>query len=132
MNQLQRLCIALAIAGLLGPSQSISQEVQGAKPGTTGAPVARKINVTQEQLSKAGSDSRNWLHTQGSYAQTRYYPGSQISTENVGKLRPAFVFQTEVTESMETAPPRDSPKHAMVAGSVRLATRSSKAALASR
>src|SRR3989454_5921591 len=37
-------------------------------------------------------------------AQTRYYPGAQINTQNVGKLRPAFVFQTEVNESMETAP----------------------------
>src|SRR5207302_11447425 len=51
-----------------------------------------------------GDDSRNWLHTQGNYAQTRYYPGAQINTRNVGKLRPAFVFQTEVNESMETAP----------------------------
>ena len=68
------------------------------------AQVATIIDVSQDQLTKAGSDSRNWLHTQGNYAQTRYYPGAQINTQNVGKLRPAFVFQTEVNESMETAP----------------------------
>ena len=68
------------------------------------ADVPKQINVTQDQLNKAGSDSRNWLHTQGSYSQTRYYPGAQINAQNVAKLRPAFVFQTEVTESMETAP----------------------------
>ena len=68
------------------------------------AEVPKSINVSQDQLSKAAGDSRNWLHTQGSYTQTRYYPGSQINTKNVAKLRPAFVFQTEVTESMETAP----------------------------
>jgi PQQ-dependent dehydrogenase (methanol/ethanol family) len=68
------------------------------------AQVTKKINVSQDQLAKAGSDSRNWLHTQGNYAQTRYYPGAQINTKNVRKLRPAFVFQTEVNESMETAP----------------------------
>jgi alcohol dehydrogenase (cytochrome c) len=68
------------------------------------ADVPRSINVTQEQLSKSAGDSRNWLHTQGSYSQTRYYPGAQINAKNVAKLRPAFVFQTEVTESMETAP----------------------------
>jgi len=68
------------------------------------AQVPKKINVSQDQLTKAGSDTRNWLHTQGNYAQTRFYPGAQISTENVRKLRPAFVFQTEVVESMETAP----------------------------
>ena len=68
------------------------------------AQVATIIDVSQDQLTKADSDSRNWLHTQGNYAQTRYYPGAQINTQNVGKLRPAFVFQTEVNESMETAP----------------------------
>jgi PQQ-dependent dehydrogenase (methanol/ethanol family) len=68
------------------------------------AEVPKQINVSQDQLNKAAGDSRNWLHTQGSYAQTRYYPGTQINTRNVAKLRPAFVFQTEVTESMETAP----------------------------
>ena len=68
------------------------------------ADVPKSINVSQDQLSKSAGDSRNWLHTQGSYTQTRYYPGSQINTKNVAKLRPAFVFQTEVTESMETAP----------------------------
>jgi alcohol dehydrogenase (cytochrome c) len=68
------------------------------------AEVPKSINVTQAQLNGAGADSRNWLHTQGSYSQTRYYPGTQINAQNVAKLRPAFVFQTEVTESMETAP----------------------------
>jgi PQQ-dependent dehydrogenase (methanol/ethanol family) len=38
------------------------------------------------------------------YAQTRYYPAAQINSGNVAKLRPAFTFQTEVLESMETAP----------------------------
>src|SRR4030095_11232155 len=60
--------------------------------------------LTQDQLTKAGADSRNWLHTNGNYSQTRYYPGARITPENVGRLRPVFVFQTEVVESMETAP----------------------------
>jgi alcohol dehydrogenase (cytochrome c) len=68
------------------------------------AEVPRSINVSQDQLTKAGGDSRNWLHTNGNYAQTRYYPGAQINTENVRRLRPVFVVQTEVVESMETAP----------------------------
>ena len=36
--------------------------------------------------------------------QMRYYGGNQINTGNVKNLRPTFVFQTEVVESMETAP----------------------------
>ena len=45
-----------------------------------------------------------WLHTNGSYDQPRFYPGNQINAQNVKSLRPAFVVQTEVVESMETAP----------------------------
>jgi len=44
-------------------------------------------------------DAKNWIHSNGSYEQTRYYPGAQINKANVGKLKPAFVFQTAVLES---------------------------------
>ena len=49
-------------------------------------------------------DENNFLHTNGNYDQTRYFPGKQIDTSNVGKLHPAWIFQTEVKESMETTP----------------------------
>ena len=91
-------CLALASGAAL------AQEVKGAKPAATDDGVPKAINVSQEQLNKAAGDSTNWLHTNGDYAQTRYYPGKEINTGNVAKLRPVFVFQTEVTESMETAP----------------------------
>ena len=61
-------------------------------------------SVSQEQLSGAASDENNFLHTNGNYDQTRYYPGKQINKSNVGKLRPAWIFQTEVKESLETTP----------------------------
>lgn len=61
-------------------------------------------NVSQDMLNKAGTDAKDWLHPNGSYAQTRYAPARQITTKNVKNLRPAFVFQTDVVESMETAP----------------------------
>ena len=60
--------------------------------------------VSQEQLSGAAGDESNFLHTNGNYDQTRYYPGKQINASNVGKLRPAWIFQTEVKESLETTP----------------------------
>ncbi len=60
--------------------------------------------VTQDMLNRSGSDGNNFLHTNGNYDQTRYYPNSQINRTNVGKLRPAWIFQTDVTESMETTP----------------------------
>jgi PQQ-dependent dehydrogenase (methanol/ethanol family) len=65
---------------------------------------AGAINVTQQQLDDAAKDSTNFLHTNGNYAQTRFYPNKQINTGNVAKLHPAWIFQTEVKESMETSP----------------------------
>ena len=60
--------------------------------------------VTQEMLNVAASDGNNFLHTNGNYEQTRYYPNRQINADNVGKLRPAWIFQTEIVETMETTP----------------------------
>jgi glucose dehydrogenase len=68
------------------------------------ADVAQNISVDQSKLSAAAKDSNNFLHSNGSYEQTRFYPAEQINSGNVDKLRPAFTFQTEVLESMETAP----------------------------
>lgn len=61
-------------------------------------------NVDQDMLSRAGDDGNNFLHANGNYEQTRYYPASQINTGNVGKLRPAWIFQTEIVASLETSP----------------------------
>jgi PQQ-dependent dehydrogenase (methanol/ethanol family) len=60
--------------------------------------------VTQDLLNLADGDGNNFLHTNGNYEQTRYYPARQINTSNVHKLRPAWIFQTEVVETMETSP----------------------------
>ncbi len=89
-------------AALVWPTSA--QEVQGPGSTATVAGVPKTIDVSQEMLTGAGGQSTNWLHTNGSYDQTRFYPGSQINTRNVAQLRPAFVFQTEVIESMQTAP----------------------------
>ena len=72
--------------------------------GEDAAGVAPMRPVTQDQLNAAASDETNFLHTNGNYDQTRYFPGKQIDTSNVGKLHPAWIFQTEVKESMETTP----------------------------
>ena len=85
-------------------STAQGQEIQGQK-GKTSAPAAIKaLNVSQAQLSGSGQQGKDWLQTNGDYAQTRFYPGKQINTSNVKSLRPEFSFQTEVRESMETAP----------------------------
>src|SRR5262245_63716342 len=71
-------------------------------PATTKTKDAPAPSVTQDMLNASAGDEKNFLHTNGNYTQTRYYPGKQINTSNVGKLRPAWIFQTEVKESLET------------------------------
>jgi len=94
------------IAGLACAAFALTaqaQEVSGQKGGSSGAALAA-MNVSQQSLNGAGAQSTNWLHTNGDYTQARYYPGAQINAKNVKSLRPVFTFQTEVLESMETAP----------------------------
>jgi PQQ-dependent dehydrogenase (methanol/ethanol family) len=86
------MCV-LAIAGA-----AAAQEVKPApKYGDMQA-------VTQGMLDRAGSDANNFLHTNGDYKQLRFVSNGQINRSNVGRLRPAWIFQTEVRESMETSP----------------------------
>ncbi len=77
---------------------SFGQEVQG------GTLYGNMNVVTQDMMNRAAGDANNFLHTNGNYAQTRYYPASQINTGNVKNLRPAWIFQTEIVESLETTP----------------------------
>jgi len=82
------LCLVLALAGIVYTSV--------AETGT--------MAVTQTMLNRSAGDSGNFLHTNGNYEQTRYYPANQINKDNIRKLKVAWIFQTEVVESMETTP----------------------------
>jgi PQQ-dependent dehydrogenase (methanol/ethanol family) len=96
--------VALVATGLALSVGASAQET-GTADTTVAKPMSQSFApVTQSMLDNAASDPKNWIHSNGSYAQTRYYPGSQVNASNVGKLKPAFVFQTGVLESMETSP----------------------------
>ncbi len=98
---------ALAVAAMLAaatPGAWAQSEVSGQTGTVSGSPVAKTVSVSQAQLDGADHDASNFLISNMDYAQTRYYPATQINTQNVAQLRPAFVFQTAVLESMETAP----------------------------
>ncbi len=60
--------------------------------------------VSQDMLNRAASDGNNFLQTNGNYDQTRYFPNRQINRINVSHLRPAWIFQTDMMELMETSP----------------------------
>ena len=89
--------LTLAVASALGgPAQA--QEVR------TATKFADMSSVTQDLLNRAATDGNNFLHTNGDYKQNRYYPNAQINAQNVSRLHPAWIFQTDVKESLETSP----------------------------
>jgi len=97
-----RLAAAVLLAA--ATSAGAQQEVQSTAT-TVAKPMSTKLSaVSQQMLDRGASETGNWLHSNGSYEQTRFYQGTQINTQNVARLKPAFVFQTAVLESMETAP----------------------------
>jgi PQQ-dependent dehydrogenase (methanol/ethanol family) len=90
--------LAAGVATLLGASAVQAQE-------TTAAPRYGDLSaVTQDLLNRADGNGNDFLMTNGNYAQTRFYPNAQINSDNVRRLRPAWIFQTDVKESMETSP----------------------------
>jgi len=108
MNRLHRpqsgWAASLVMTALCAASQGAFAQAEVTGAAATGAPVSKSISVPQARLDAADKDSTNYLHSNGSYSQTRYYPATQINVKNVAGMRPAFQFQTEVVESMETAP----------------------------
>jgi len=91
---------ALALSGFGATSaQEVKQNAAASGGGAATAP-----NVTQEMLTRAAGDSKNFLHTNGDYNQQRFYPADDINRSNVKKLHVAWIFQTDVRESMETSP----------------------------
>lgn len=97
-----RLAAVALMGGMLWGTAG-AQEIQN-RMNAGNTEIQKAPNVTQAQLNGADKQGADWLHTAGGYAQQRYYPGSQINTTNVKRLKPAFMVQTEVRESMETAP----------------------------
>ena len=88
-------------AGLLS-GVAIGQEVKQDQKSIQGN--ANVPPVTQEQLNAADKNANDFLLTNGNYAQTRFYPGKQISRDNVKNLHVAWIFQTDVKELLETSP----------------------------
>jgi alcohol dehydrogenase (cytochrome c) len=82
---------------------AVAQETSGGGGGGN-AKVPTAPNVTQAMLNNAAKDSKNFLATNGNYDQTRFHPADQITTKNVKGLHVAWIFQTDVRESMETSP----------------------------
>jgi alcohol dehydrogenase (cytochrome c) len=111
------LTLATIASCALALSASAQQGAKKPTPAPAPAPAAAPAEVekppakygdmstvTQDLLNRAGEDGNNFLLTNGDYHQHRFYPNRQINRTNVHRLRPAWIFQTEVRESMETSP----------------------------
>ena len=91
-----RVGTLVAVLGVAMPAAWAQAEFQGAA-APSGAPVPKSISVPQARLTAADGDGVNFLHSNMSYAQTRYYPAAQINTQNVAKLRPAFQWPPQLS-----------------------------------
>ncbi len=57
-----------------------------------------------DEISKSGSQTKNWLTYGGDLGQQRYWPGKAINAGNVSRLRIKWIFQTGVVGSFENTP----------------------------
>ena len=66
--------MGIAAAAGLALSTAISAQETGTADTTVAKPMSNNlVPVTQAMLDNAGTDAKNWIHSNGSYAQTRYY-----------------------------------------------------------
>jgi PQQ-dependent dehydrogenase (methanol/ethanol family) len=101
-----RIGTTMLLAGAMALPLAGVAFAQETGPGGTSA-AAKSIpipSVSQAMLNNAAKDSNNFLATNGNYDQTRFHPADQITTGNVKGLHVAWIFQTDVRESMETSP----------------------------
>ncbi len=90
------------LACFLPATAYAQQEVKQDFVGPVGT--ANVTPVTQAMLNAADKNATNFLLTNGNYAQTRFYPAKQINQKNVKGLHVAWIYQTDVKESLETSP----------------------------
>src|SRR5439155_23121330 len=63
-----------------------------------------RAQVSAKRLANAAAEPGQWLMYSGSYRSERFSSLAQISTENVGRLRPVWVYQPPGSGSLETTP----------------------------
>src|ERR1700677_3311610 len=104
-----RMVSMLALAGAMSLAAAsiganAAGEVKGRAMMKAAPAMAATTSVSQELLDKAANDSANFLQTNGNYAQTRFHPAKQINTGNVKGLHAAWIFQTDILDTLETSP----------------------------
>jgi glucose dehydrogenase len=98
LNTLKLIAVAAMLSGAAGGAAAQDSAT------TLWEEIKADIRVPLEWLTGSEQDKVNWLQTNGGFTNSRYSPLDKVHTRNVDRLRPVFIFQTEVKESMETAP----------------------------
>ena len=102
-NSVAGMVSGLALA-LAATAAIAADEVKGGAAGGGMAMAPTPSAVTQAMHDNAGKDQQNFLQTNGNYWQSRFYPNAQINTRNVSRMHVAWLFQTDVVDSLETSP----------------------------
>src|SRR4030088_156088 len=102
MDNCAIFAVALAAVASFLTGPVFAQETKQETKKTSGQ--AMVSPMTQDRLNAADKNANSFLLTNGNYAQTRFHPARQIGRDNVKNLRVAWIFQTEVKESLETSP----------------------------
>jgi PQQ-dependent dehydrogenase (methanol/ethanol family) len=95
---------AAAIKAVGATLEKIRQGNWTAPTSPAPAPVASVSAAPDDELLTLQKDPKQWVSPTGDYANTRYSSLKQITTENVGKLAPAWSFSTGVLRGHEGAP----------------------------
>lgn len=98
--------VSLLVTGLLGlTSVACGTDVEDGVPGTetTGPPVHKTVTDSLLRTGHAGDPSA-WPTYGGGLHHRRYSPLAQVDTTNVTALKPAWIYQTGVAETLETTP----------------------------
>jgi alcohol dehydrogenase (cytochrome c) len=104
---MRRIGKTMLLAGAMAMSLPLACVAAGQETGGGGGGGAANVQIptiSQSMLNSAAKDSKNFLATNGNYDQTRFHPADEITTKNVKGLQVAWIFQTDVRESMETSP----------------------------
>ena len=68
------------------------------------AAIHASAQVSYQRIVKAESEPSNWLTYSGNYQSHRFSPLTEINRQNVGQLKPAWVYQVRRTGIVETSP----------------------------
>src|SRR5215510_13850564 len=103
---MRSVCVAalLAASGTLGASaqQTIAPVSATPVPGPMPQVLQSYAPVTAERLKKP--EDGNWLHFRRTYDGWGYSPLTQVTADNVSKLRPVWSFVTGQLEGHQAPP----------------------------